>query len=310
MELVTALLGAVAIDTCLGEPKRYHPLVGFGVFANKVETVFYSPHASTPARQIGCGCLALMFTVVPPVIVAVGLQWFTNGITHWLIGPLILYLAIGHASLRRHARAVSDALATGDMPASRKAVSYLVSRNTDNLDEQAISAATIESVLENGNDALFAAVFWFVIAGIPGVVAYRLVNTLDAMWGYKNARYLYFGRAAAKLDDALNWLPARLTAISYALIGNTGNALRCWQAQGRAWKSPNAGTVMATGAGALSLRLGGAAYYHGEQQLRPQLGCDRLPVVTDIHRALRLVLQALLLWLAIITVTCLFVIYT
>jgi len=132
-----------------------------------------------------------------------------------------------------------------------------------------------------------------------------LSNTLDAMWGYRNARYNYFGWAAARLDDVLNFIPARLTALSYALLGHTRSALHCWRQQAAAWESPNAGPVMAAGAGALRVRLGGAAIYHGESEQRPLLGCGMAAGAADIARAVRLVRNTLYAWLIIITLAML-----
>src|SRR5262249_9166632 len=160
------------------------------------------------------------------------------------------------------------ALKDGDLVEARHAVSKIVSRECAGLDETQICCAAIESVLENGSDAVFAALFWFIVLGAPGVVLYRIVNTLDAMWGYRNARYEHFGWAAAKLDDLLNWIPARLTALTYALLGNSQNAIWSWQNQGGKWYSPNAGPVMSSGAGALDLQLGGPATYHGKLKER------------------------------------------
>ena len=194
------------------------------------------------------------------------------------------------------------ALRSGDLNEARLRVGYVVSRETAELDETAVARAATESVLENGSDAVFAALFWFAVAGAPGVVLYRLSNTLDAMWGYRNARFERFGWAAAKIDDGLNYIPARLVALTYALLGHTRLALRCWRTQAPKWDSPNAGPVMAAGAGALGVSLGGSARYHGELHERPQLGKGPAPTAVDIWRALALVRQGVLLWLLIILI--------
>ncbi|MBS1224625.1 MAG: cobalamin biosynthesis protein, partial [Proteobacteria bacterium] len=180
-------------------------------------------------------------------------------------------------------------------------VAMIVSRDTADLDEEQISRATVESVLENGCDAIFGALCWFVLAGAAGATLYRLANTLDALWGYRTPRYRDFGWAAARLDDGLNWLPARLTALSYVAMGTKpALAWRCWREQAPNWKSPNAGPVMAAGAGALGLALGGPARYHGEWQQRPALGEGLAPRAEDIGRAVALVRRALWLWLGVI----------
>lgn len=188
----------------------------------------------------------------------------------------------------------------GDLQEARARVGRIVSRDTGQMDGQAVASAAVESVLENGNDAVFGALFWFLIAGAPGVLLYRLANTLDAMWGYRTPRYLYFGWAAARLDDVLNFIPARLTALTYALIGHTRSALRCWRLQAGAWESPNAGPVMAAGAGALGVGLGGGAYYHGQWEERPALGVGPRPDATSIPAALRLVRLGVILWVCVI----------
>ncbi len=155
-------------------------------------------------------------------------------------------------------------------------------------------------MLENGNDAIFGTLFWFALLGGPGALLFRLANTLDAMWGYRTERFNLFGRFAARFDDALNWLPARLTALSYALLGKTRTAFNCWRVQAPGWDSPNAGPVMAAGAGSLGIALGGAAIYHGQEEIRPPLGQGPAPVAADLYRAITLVKRSLWLWLSIL----------
>ncbi|AGA35126.1 Adenosylcobinamide-phosphate synthase [Thioalkalivibrio nitratireducens DSM 14787] len=294
-------VAAVLLDGRWGEPGRLHPLVGFGRLGGWFEARLNRSGASRRFRQARGG-LAVVLLVVP----ATALTFWLAGLP--IIGPLfgilVLYLALGHRSLAEHARPVAEALAHGDEAAARQQAGMLVSRDLEAIDP---APATIESVLENGHDAVFGALFWFVLLGPAGAVLFRLGNTLDALWGYRTSRYRDFGRIAARLDDLLGYLPARLTALSYALVGNTRQALRCWRTQGERWKSPNAGPVMAAGAGALGLQLGGPARYQGQWQRRADLGEGRRPDGPDIERALGLVRHALLLWLAALTFATLLV---
>lgn len=295
MTPVLAMLAGVGLDTLLGEPRRWHPLVGFGRWADWLEHRLHRD-----AR--GAGVLAWSVAVLPPVAVVAGVDVWLRQELPWLAAAFaaaMLYLAIGRRSLGEHARAVEDALAAAELDAARQAVGRMVSRDTGGLDASQVAAAATESVLENGSDAVFGALFWFAVLGAPGVVLYRLANTLDAMWGYRTPRHLRFGWVAARLDDLLNLLPARLTALTYALLGRTAGALRCWRAQARQWKSPNAGPVMAAGAGALGVRLGGPAPYHGVWQQRPPLGEGRAADGAGIAAARRLVNRGVVLWLAI-----------
>lgn len=285
---------AVALDYILGEPRRYHPLVGFGWFADKFEHCFNPIHFQHKAKQRIIGMLALVLLLSPFVMLA---HWLcdTNA-TSVIANTLLLYFAIGHKSLHDHANAVTRALKNNDGALAKTAASYMVSRDSAAIEP---IAATIESVLENGNDGVFGALFWFFIAGGAGALAFRLANTMDAMWGYKTPRFFYFGWAAARLDDVLNYIPARLTALTYAVLGNTKLALKCWKTQAPLWDSPNAGPVMAAGAGALSMKLGGAARYQNEWHQRPVLGAGKVPVAEDIERALTLVRHGVYLWLAV-----------
>lgn len=297
--MTTALLvlAAVLLDWLLGEPRRWHPLVGFGTLADRLERKLYGDAAITARARRRRGALALLLLLLPFTAAAAALAALPYAGT--VFSVLMLYVALGHKSLHDHARPIAATLRAGDEDEARRLVARMVSRDSAALD---ITGATTESVLENGNDGVFGALFWFAIAGAPGAVLYRMANTLDAMWGYRNDRYRYFGWAAACLDDVLNYVPARLTAITYAVLGKTRQALRCWRTQASAWDSPNAGPVMAAGAGALGLTLGGPARYQGEWHQRPVLGVGRAPDVADIERALGLVRQGVWLWLGLLVV--------
>ncbi|NKF21008.1 adenosylcobinamide-phosphate synthase CbiB [Solimonas marina] len=289
------MLPALLLDAAFGEPRRGHPLVVFGRVASRVEAVFNRGRA-----QRARGVVALLLLVLPPLALS---AWLVR--QAWL-GPvfatLALYVCVGHRSLSEHARRVAEALRAGELPLARSRVGAIVSRDTEDMDATRVASATVESVLENGNDAVFGALFWFAVAGATGVIVYRLVNTLDAMWGYRTPRFAYFGWAAARLDDGLNFVPARLTALSYALLGGTRNALRCWREQASHCESPNGGPVMTAGAGSLGLRLGGGARYFGVWKDKPAFGLGATPQVADIDRALALVRISLFGWLLLATV--------
>jgi len=290
------MLAAVLLDAALGEPRRAHPLVGFGRWARAVERGGYAAHRSR-------GLLAWAIAVLPLVALTWWGAYLTTAHSPWpglLFDAVMLYLTLGLRSLAEHASPAAGALERDDLATARAAVARVVSRDTHALDATQVSAAATESVLENGNDAVFGALFWFALLGAPGAVLYRLANTLDAMWGYRNVRYENFGWAAARIDDALNLVPARLTALTYAMLGRTVRALRCWRAQAAQWDSPNAGPVMAAGAGALGVRLGGAAPYEGVWEARPELGEGAAPDATSIRGALRLVQRGVVLWLAVV----------
>ncbi|RFA26851.1 cobalamin biosynthesis protein [Alkalilimnicola ehrlichii] len=294
---VAIIVLALILDTWLGEPRRGHPLIAFGHAAKWLDDRLN--HAShSPLRRRLAGALAVALVVV------------AAGVGTWLLTRLpglgvavevvLLFLCLGGSSLALHARKVARPLAAGHLVPARRRLAHIVSRDTAELDEHGVAGATVESVLENGNDAIFATLFWFVVAGAPGTVIHRLVNTLDAMWGYRTPRYRYFGWAAARLDDALGYIPARLTALSYGLAGRLRGAWQCWRTQAKSWDSPNAGPVMAAGAGALGIRIGGPNDYHGELRERPWLGEGRAAKAFDIERALALVKRAVGVWLLVL----------
>ena len=298
MTSVFALILALVIDAWWGEPRRWHPLVGFGALASSIER-----HVNKNSHRMVRGALAWCALILPLLFAAIALQAIAKNCPLWLsvvLQALVIYFALGRQSLAEHARAISISLGAEDLPQARRALSRIVTRDTAQLDSSEISGAAVESILENGSDAVIATLFWFAVAGLPGVVLHRAANTLDAMWGYRTNRFNEFGRIAARVDDGLNFIPARLTSLAYALAGATHTALHCWRTQARAWSSPNAGPVMAAGAGALQLQLGGAAIYHGQTEQRPPLGCKHPPQPHDIERALRLLDHAVLIALVLV----------
>ena len=298
--LVLKLAAGLFADRLFGEVRRFHPLVGFGRWAAWVEGA-----VRRHAQGRAAGVLAWSLAVLPWVAVALALRT-AHPLAHWAVDIALLYFALGGRSLAEHAEAIATPLAAGDLARARERVGWIVSRDTSALDASGVARAGTESVLENGNDAVFGAVFWFLVAGGAGALLFRLANTLDAMWGYRTPRYLRFGWAAARIDDLLNALPARLTALTYALLGRTTRALACWRTQAPTWDSPNAGPVMAAGAGALGVSLGGTAVYHGKREARPLLGEGPSPDAATIRAAVSLVRRGVLLWLALAALLALF----
>jgi adenosylcobinamide-phosphate synthase len=307
----SVLLCSLALDYKFSEVSRHHPLVYFGNLALYVERKLNLTQSAAKVPDFSVyllGICAWILVVLPITYLSYVIQQsltsqgFVGGFATVIYASIVLYVALGWRSLLEHAIAVTKPLKAHDIEGARKALSMIVSRETAQLDEYQISNAATESVLENGGDAIFCAIFWFMILGVPGVVLYRLSNTLDAMWGYKNSRYFYFGWAAARIDDILNYFPARLCALSYALLGNTRSALHCWKAQGVNWKSPNAGPVMAAGAGAINVRIGGGSVYHGQYQERPVLGPEQGEQATciSVDAACFLVNRTLALWVVVL----------
>jgi adenosylcobinamide-phosphate synthase len=280
LTLALLLAAGVALDLLLGEARRWHPLSGFGALARWLER-----RLNRGGLRIARGAAAWTLAVLPLTAAAAWLCVGT-GVAGLALHVLLLYLCIGLRSLRDHLLPIHIAHAN----------------------EADLAKAGAESLLENGNDAVFGTLFWFLVGGGPAALLFRLANTLDAMWGYRTTRFNLFGRVAARFDDVLNYVPARLTALSYALLAPGAGrlrALRCWRAQAKAWSSPNAGPVMASGAGALGVSLGGAATYDGEVEQRPVLGAGPAAAAGDIPRAWRLVFHAALMWVGVALVLAL-----
>nr|MBP7901131.1 cobalamin biosynthesis protein CobD [Gammaproteobacteria bacterium] len=300
MTLLMAM-SALILDRLLGEPNNdWHPLVGFGQLAQWLEKRLNNTH-HRPLLNFSLGLLSLLLLVGLPVALLIGLLMLLPLWVNFLVQTLVLMFCLGWHSLREHSFAIARPLAQGELTQARQALAMIVTRDTQTLNETAMAKATCESVLENGHDALFASLFWFVLLGAPAALAHRLINTLDGMWGYRNVRFEYFGKSAARCDDLLGYIPARLTALSYAIVGkHTRHALSCAWRQGRQHDSPNAGLVMAAGAGALGVRLGGGATYQGLREKRPHFGWGNPCQATHIQASLSLIDQSVVAWLLVI----------
>ena len=286
--LAAGLLAGYAADAILADPQRGHPVALFGRAARKLESVCYADSRSRgvlyTAACVG-GSAALGLVVDRALGRRRGLALSATASAAWTV--------IGAHSLRREAEAIGDLLERGDLPGARERLPRLCGRDPRGLSEAALARAVIESVAENTSDAVVAPLFWGAVAGTPGLLAYRAANTLDAMVGYRNARYRNFGWASARLDDVLNLAPARLTGLLTVAAAPTvgGQRQQTWQVlrhDARHHPSPNAGHCEASAAGALGLRLGGTNVYGSRVEERPQLGNGRSPRGFDIARANKL----------------------
>jgi adenosylcobinamide-phosphate synthase len=280
-------LGALA-DALLGDPRRWHPVAGFGCGAVRLERLLYQD-----SRAAG----AVHTAVAVGIPVATGMLAEHLGrrrpVTGAALTALATWTVLGGTSLAREGSSMAGHLRAGDLAAARRRLPHLCARDPSGLDEPALARATVESLAENTSDAVVAPLLWGAVAGVPGLLGYRAVNTLDAMVGYRSVRYLRFGWAAARLDDAANLLPARVTGLltvgCAALVGGSpGQAWRVLRRDGPSHPSPNAGRPEAAVAGALGVRLGGRNIYHGQVESRPELGDGRPPGVSDVIRAVRL----------------------
>ena len=309
--IALTLLIALLLDKNLGEAKRFHYLVGFGWLANKI-TALLNPLPSENTSKISAlktkllGTIAWCVLVLPlPVLYFLFIENLT---WYWQIAAdaTALYFALGLNSLYQHAMQIYRPLNSGDLEAARHFTSYIVSRETKALTEQEMSRATIESMLENGHDAVIASLIYYLIGGAPLVILHRFANTLDAMWGYKNSRFINFGYASARLDDVLGFISGKCCTVLYAIQGLPQRlfvkALYNAYSQGKQYKSHNGGWVMAAGATVMRRKLGGSAQYHGKVIHSVTLGAGTDVSSEDIPTSLTLVSRAsFLLLVAVFT---------
>ncbi|MGQ4385340.1 cobalamin biosynthesis protein [Streptomyces sp. SAS_270] len=272
-------------DLFLGDPRRGHPVAAFGRAAGAVERVLWRDHRGWGAlHTLVCagGAVSLAAAASRCVRNSPAASFALTAAATWAV--------VGGTSLGREARAIGAALEAGDVDTARELLPRLCGRDPQALDADGIARAVVESVAENTSDAVVGALVWGAVAGVPGLVGFRAVNTLDAMVGHKSPRYRRYGWASARLDDVAGWPGARLTAVLATVAGgDPRGAARAWRADAAKHPSPNAGPVEASFAGALGVRLGGTLSYGGRVEHRPVLGGRGRPVrTTDIERAVRL----------------------
>lgn len=297
-----ALALGFALDLVLGDPRNWpHVVRGMGALIAALERLFYPMRKKRPA-----GALLAFWTLLVCAGLPAAVQYFAFRASPWLyfaLESLLVWQLLALKSLRVESRAVYDALAAGNLDRARKSVSMIVGRDTQRLDAAGVARAAVETVAENASDGVAAPLFYIALGGAALGCLYKAANTMDSMIGYKNERYLDFGRAAAKLDDALNFLPARMCALAMILAAvfcktDARRAFRVWRRDRRNHASPNSAQTEAVMAGALGVRLAGDAYYFGKLHEKPYIGDDIRPVeARDILLAHRLLYATAYLFL-------------
>lgn len=315
--MLTAILAFVA-DTIIGDPRsKLHPVVLIGKLIAGLEKLLYQQGASDKSKMVAGGLLvAIVLTLTYQLVdglcnfVALG----GNSYVSMLFNALLLSFTISPRSLAEAGREIHDYLIKGDMENARYKVGWIVGRDTENLSEGEVTRATVETVAENTVDGIISPLFFFLIGGVPLAFMYRAANTMDSMVGYKNDRYLYFGRVAARLDDVLNYIPARITGIIFVLAAvllhlDYRNAWQMLRRDASKHPSPNGGWAEAAVAGALQIRLGGYNSYFGRQSFRAYMGEPIKALKAEhIMACIRMMYSATVLFLLLAhLVGCLFI---
>ena len=304
-----AVLGGFVLDAVFGDPAWLpHPVVLMGKCISKLEKALRARFPKTQQGELLAGAVLAFCLPVGTFLVTSAVCLLAAKISPWL-GLAVQMFWCGQAlaakGLVQESRNVYGELVKPDLPAARKAVSRIVGRDTENLTAEGVTKAAVETVAENASDGVIAPLLYMLLGGAPLALTYKAVNTMDSMVGYKNETYLYFGRAAAKLDDVANYIPSRLAALLWAaaaaLTGNDAKgAWRIWRRDRRNHASPNSAQTESACAGALGVQLAGPAYYFGEYYPKPTIGDALRPIEPqDILRADRMMYAASVLALVL-----------
>lgn len=304
-----AVLGGFVLDTLFGDPPWLpHPVVLMGKAISALEKRLRARMPQTPQGELLGGAVVAFTLPVGTFLLTSLVCLGAAKLSPWL-GLAVQMFWCGQAlaakGLAQESTNVYRALIKPDLPAARKAVSRIVGRDTQNLTLEGVIKAAVETVAENASDGVIAPLLYMLLGGAPLALTYKAINTMDSMLGYKNEKYLYFGRAAAKLDDAANYLPSRLAGLLWcaaaALTGNSPKgAWRIWRRDRRSHASPNSAQTESACAGALGVQLAGPAYYFGEYYAKPTIGDPLRPIEPeDIRRANRMMYAESVLALAV-----------
>ncbi|PDX82037.1 adenosylcobinamide-phosphate synthase CbiB [Faecalibacterium prausnitzii] len=304
-----AVLGGFVLDTLFGDPPWLpHPVVLMGKAISALEKRLRARLPQTPQGDLLGGAVVAFTLPVGTFLLTSLVCLGAAKLSPWL-GLAVQMFWCGQAlaakGLAQESTNVYRALIKPDLPAARKAVSRIVGRDTQNLTLEGVTKAAVETVAENASDGVIAPLLYMLLGGAPLALTYKAINTMDSMLGYKNEKYLYFGRAAAKLDDAANYLPSRLAGLLWcaaaALTGNSPKgAWRIWRRDRRSHASPNSAQTESACAGALGVQLAGPAYYFGEYYAKPTIGDPLRPIEPeDIRRANRMMYAESVLALAV-----------
>ncbi|MGP9791613.1 adenosylcobinamide-phosphate synthase CbiB [Roseinatronobacter sp. NSM] len=300
MTFAAMMLVAIALDAVLGWPDALyrrigHPVTWMGAAIGRLEGLLNAPSASARARKLRGAGVALLVIGGSAALAGLVQGALPPGVWGALLGGVLAWPFVALRAMHDHVDAVIVPLQAGDLAGARHEVSMIVGRDPTHLDAAGVARAAAESLAENTSDGIVAPVFWGVVAGVPGIVAYKAINTLDSMIGHRSPRYAAFGWASARIDDLANLIPARMTGALFALVSARPRAaLGCMLRDARLHRSPNAGWPEAAMAGALGVRLSGPRIYDGAQTQDPWVnGACPDPSAADLRRGLALYRRAM-----------------
>ncbi len=307
MSFAASLLVAMLIEAIAGWPDRLHRLIGhpvswLGYLINRLDQSLNREDGSDFSRRIS-GLIAALLTITFTAAMAWGIsRLLPGGLWGILLGGVLAWPLVAARSMYDHVAAVARPLVDEDLETARAAVALIVGRDPERLDATGVSRAALESLAENSSDGIVAPILWGLIFGLPGIAAYKAVNTLDSMIGHRTPRHQAFGWAAARIDDVANFVPARLTGMLFAVVsGRLISSVQCMMHDASRHRSPNAGWPEAAMAGALGVRLSGPRTYAGGVSDEPWLNAQaRDAAPADLHRGLRFFLRAMLFLAAVL----------